>query len=304
MELLIFSDLHIHNYKRFSTENSRLYNTLDVLDKVFAVASNRNIKSILFCGDLFDKQKSIPTVVINETVDRFQSLFNMHPEISMYCITGNHDLGTRTSLEEGYVSSLQHLDTVFPRLKVIDFGYVYLSEEIIVSGIPYLQSRTEFSEALERVHKHTNILLVHQTPDQFMDGELDVKDKRFKKFDHVFSGHIHQFKQYTDNFTMVGSPLHRDLGDEDNEKFILIYDTENKSIEQLSTQGMYPEFKRGKDEDDGNYWIEPMVDNIEVDVLDYEFSTLMSPEELVTNYYNQLQLEDKELLNIGIKCVK
>lgn len=78
MEVVVFSDLHVHNYKNFDRNGSRLENCLKVLDDVFAFANGNDINTILFAGDIVDQQQAVPTVASNALMERLRLLFNKY----------------------------------------------------------------------------------------------------------------------------------------------------------------------------------------------------------------------------------
>ncbi len=91
MEVLIFTDVHIHAHKRSS---ERLQDCLNCLEWVFKTALDRNIKQILFLGDLFHDRQKISV----ETYQKVFVLFEKYlagpdgPPFEIHLLLGNHDL--------------------------------------------------------------------------------------------------------------------------------------------------------------------------------------------------------------------
>ena len=85
-KVLIFTDLHIHNYRKFDVDGNRLRNCILVLYDVFNYAAHKEINEIWFVGDLFDQQKSVPTEVLNDTFKAFSDLFYQFRDIHFYAI--------------------------------------------------------------------------------------------------------------------------------------------------------------------------------------------------------------------------
>jgi len=303
-KILMFADLHIDDFKTFSKGFSRLNNTLKALIHVFVTANDHGIVNIGFSGDLFNKQKQLPTVVINSTVEVFKSLFEMFPSIDFYAISGNHDLATRSSASDDYITALTYLSSIFDRFHILDMKTATTVDGLTIAGIPYLNSRDEFSDALDTICQTdgVDILMVHQTPDEFMDGEVSVDDQRFKRFKKVFSGHIHEFNEYNQWFIMLGNPLHQNLSDECSDKFICIYDSDTDELAPLPTAGLFPEFKRGTHRDDGNFWIEDVSQIQNESELINNFSTSLKESELLANYCHEIGTDDF-ILKLGIKCL-
>lgn len=307
MEFIVFSDLHIHNYKKFSQNDSRLNDTLNILEGIFKFAHNNEIHNILFAGDLYDKQTNIPVVVVNRTMEKFKGLFQKYPHIEFYAISGNHDLATK-NIEDSFVSSVQHLEVAFDNFHLLDNDSTTI-EEVPVVGIPYCHTRDQFNQYLKEAPHPDTILLIHQQPDQFWTGECDADDPLFQTYAHVFCGHIHEYRRINNKFTLIGNPLHRDLGDAGQEKGFLIYDSDKKDHEFISTEGMYPEFIKVENEDevdpddDKNFIVVKPKPLEPINQIENDFSLGQELKSLVKNYWKEVDGKDKEKLKIGLKCV-
>jgi len=294
MELLIFSDLHIHNYKAFNENGDRLDNCLRVLMEMFETAAAQGISHILFVGDLYDQQQAIPPIVINNTIEVFKALFDEYPEILFIAITGNHDQSTKNLKDAPAVSSIQHLDTIFENFKVIDNSYMVLEDLITVYGIPYYSHQEHFQQAIPGPGMHDAILLIHQTPRHSNEMiPYECTAEQFSEFDYVFCGHIHKYERLADNFEIVGSPLHRDLGDEGQDKGYLIYNTDTKTTQRVLLD--YPKFERPV--------VEFTEQDTEVDRLTEDsFARASHKEDLIKEYAETIGLE-VEILNAGLKVL-
>lgn len=297
MKIAIFSDLHIHNYKRFDVNGSRLLNCLSALSSIFWYCHNTGIRHIVFGGDLFDQKKALPTEVINATAKAFSLLFSQHPDIEFYAISGNHDHATKNLYDNPCEHSLTWLSYMFPNnFTVIDNG-AYRLPEVTIYGIPYYQTKEDFDKALQRAKGQ--LLFIHQTPygikNKFIHTDVDPSD--FMHFKHVFCGHIHQHEKLLDNFTVIGSPLHRDFGDVGEDNGFLVYDTQtNTFVRELL--GL-PKFEKVQTitEESQNYQQE-IVQEIEQHTDLEQYDNSKSHSELVTNYWKD-NSEDEQLLNVG-----
>lgn len=263
MKFLVFSDLHIHNYKKFDDNGSRLLNCLKVLLDIFHYAAENDIEHILFCGDLFDQQKSLPTEVINKTIDVFSDLFETYPKIQFITISGNHDHSSKNTLNHEAITALSHLDKIFHKFHLIDDkNYQIDSNEgrIEILGVPYYSHKEHFLEMVPKnaVSCKRQLLMIHQTPQHSNDMiPFDCRAEDFENFDFVFCGHIHKHERLTRNFVIVGSPLHRDLGDEGLEKGFLVYDSEVNDFLKINLD--YPKFERTNNPTGENYSI-PLIE--------------------------------------------
>ena len=274
MKFLVFSDLHIHNYKKFDNNGSRLKNCLSVLVDVFSYAHDRDIEYILFPGDLYDQQKALSVPVVTKTLQVFTSLFDAFPKIKFIAISGNHDHSSKNTLDRSAITSLTHLSELFENFILLDnksMEVVANNKTVTVYGIPYYSHKEHFIEKVPKLHPNNdgiNLLMIHQTPkhsNEMIPHECTVDD--FQDFDFVFCGHIHKHESLSENFVIVGSPLHRDLGDEGQDKGFLIYDTLTNTYDRVLLD--YPKFKRSKVlvEDSDDYVI-PIVDDVEDDSME------------------------------------
>lgn len=328
MEIVCFSDLHIHNYKQFDQEGSRLNNCLAILDDVFALAQSKS-KIILFTGDLFDNQRMLPTIVVNQTVSRFDDLFRAYPEIKFYAISGNHDFATKNLYHEAGETALRHLDTLFERFVLLDNAGVILDDAYVV-GVPYYEYSEDFKKALDRTARTVNgtdegqslfcILMQHQTPSGLDNPnipiDIDVNDELYDNFDFIINGHIHtNARMFTDKFLNLGNPLHRDLGDEGEDKGFWILNTNHRKADFISTKGKYPEFRRVKinagetflksDDDSDFYVVETVIiEKKEQEVNEEKFGSNLKAETLVQNFWETVDGQDQDLLKVGLSLLQ
>ncbi len=295
MKFIVFSDLHIHNYKKFDQGGSRLRNCASVLLKIYSEARKRGITHILFAGDLFDQQKSLPIPVINKTVKIFNYLEINYPEIEFIAISGNHDHGSKNTLENEAHTSLTFLDIMFKNFNLIDGTYFELDEKNNIWGIPYF-SHPEHLEKFEKDFKFSdrcnNFLMIHQTPQHSNPMiPFDCRAQDFKRYEFTFCGHIHKHERLTRNFCIVGSPLHRDLGDEGQDKGFLVFDTDKNDYERVLLD--FPKFIRTNNEEaaEGQYAV-PVVELPKIDKANLEIPLDASYEAIVDAYTGKLGKED------------
>ena len=92
---LVFSDLHAHNFKQFSTVlpngvNSRLQNTLDIISQITQLCKDNKIEGVFFTGDLFHSRTKIDVDVYSYTWYEMRKLAQeVHG--NLYILVGNHD---------------------------------------------------------------------------------------------------------------------------------------------------------------------------------------------------------------------
>lgn len=299
MKAVVFTDLHIHPYKKFDNNGSRLKNCIQVLIDVFELAVEVKADCILFAGDMFDQQKSIPTEVINKIVKVLKMLF-AETGLDMYAISGNHDQATQNIYGQKCVTALEFLDTVFLNFHLIDNQLVEIKGATVL-GMPYYQYADDMYKAIDG--RTADILLMHQTPEGISNPNIHTDfnpDDLGNFFDKVLCGHIHKPQTISPNFKVLGSPLHRDFGDVGDTKGIYVYDTETKKLQFLALD--YPQFAYGEGEET-DYVAEEILtkDDIE-NVESAQFTTAHSPQDLLNNYINTIN-ENSELVKTGAKCL-
>jgi DNA repair exonuclease SbcCD nuclease subunit len=230
-ELLIFSDLHAHNFKYGSKRvgyrdcgmyNSRLLDTLGVLDEIKDYALAHGIKTILFGGDLFHRRQVYHTDVFNMV---FQKIKEMSDEgLGFLMIPGNHDYADRV----GLVHALQPFEAladvwvsplVLPRM---------ITDECTVLCVPYTpdldtaRANLKFVGRLADDTDGPTILLAHlgmqgaRVGSDYIlvsDGDVTVKDVPHESFTACFFGHYHQHQQLFGNGWYIGATHEQNWGD-------------------------------------------------------------------------------------------
>lgn len=337
LPVVVFSDLHVNDYRRFNVGSVRLGHCIRALRDVVSYAVNRKSRYVLFAGDLYDTPKQLLTTVVNATVAAFTEIFREHPTLVFLAISGNHDQGSKNLYGQQCITALEHLATLFPEnfilldnaAKTLVTGFD-CPDDITVHGIPYYEFPTHFDQALdaaiiranevdqERGKPGLHYLLIHQTPDLGSDviaPDFANDDPRLARFRYVFCGHIHLRAQITKNLLVVGSPLHRDAADEGQEKgFISLDLAAPKTWRLVSTKGRYPEFKtlaygqQPTEEEQGQYLLigaPPLELAPEEKANAAAYDAGLAPAQLLTNFWQQQTGgEDPELLREGLKLLE
>lgn len=161
-EILLFSDLHLHNWSFGSTlgehgHNSRLTHGLNVISRMYAEAHQRSIPHIVFPGDLFHARNSVASEVMERT---FQSLkFNAHryPGIDLTILLGNHDWDRSVTFSSVMIfGSIQGI-------KVVSSPQTFslFNGEVNCLFIPYTPHADQFKNTLKR-NPGVDAIFVHQ----------------------------------------------------------------------------------------------------------------------------------------------
>lgn len=320
--VIVLTDVHIHNYKQYNQGTSRLDNTLSVLHIVFKYAIKHNINYILFAGDLYDNQKLLPTSAVNALISLLLQYCQEAPEITFIAISGNHDQATKNLLESPAVTALTHLQDACLNFKLID-NASYIIGGVAIHGIPYYEYKEHYQEKLKysagkKIKNKKNYILIHQTPSGIGNDAIpidtDINDLLYENFEYVFCGHIHKRIQLSEKFLLVGSPLHRDRSDEGEDKGFIVMDLEapENGYKFVSLNSKFPVFrtkfygetlKKGEEKDFIN-WLPTSSNLLEgsTEIEPSKFRTDISPDKLMENYCDELGI-DKATLKTGLKFI-
>lgn len=332
---IIFTDWHVHNYKMFDKNGSRLDNCVKVARIIFKYAHKNGINRILFGGDLFDKQQTIPTAVIDSVVETFAQLFETYPNIHFVAISGNHDHATKNLPDAPAITALRFLAISFPNnFFLIDNDCYDICDENYradsdgkeyyarVHGIPYYEHPEHYQEKLQEVAETkmiagANILLIHQTPKgighALIPHDTDPADELYSNFNMVFCGHIHARQELNPKFLVVGSPIHRDRADEGEDKGFYVFDIFNPADRKfVSLNKKFPVFHIAESELEASCYDQkdfvvliPKIDHIsQAEAAKTEsFNTALKPEQLIENFWLETDGKDKDLLAVGLSFI-
>lgn len=250
MRILIYSDIHIHN---FQGSEDRLDNGIQALDAIYKTAADFNCEYIFFGGDLYHLHGNLPTLVVNKLAKYFSEL---KKAIATFAISGNHDQSTANFFHKPAVTALEHIERLAGGFNVIDNSVKEVSD-FKVYGIPYYRDSNHFYQALSSLIESSplsslkrNYLLIHQTPDgignSIIPTDINPSNELFSGFDYVFCGHIHTRQRLAPNFVVVGSPIHQDKSDYGQKKGVLILDTETNVLAFKHLEG-FPEYTKATD---------------------------------------------------------
>lgn len=236
MKIVIFSDIHFHEWREFSKvlptgRNSRFQDQLNVLDRIFEYSAAKQIDLIVFLGDLFESigisiSKNVFLTVF-DIIRAYQDKFG----IPLRLVVGNHDWIDKTETKT-IVEPFNELQLV----KVIsNIEKVDLDNNISLVFCPF---RRNFAELVDKilVNDKKTILFTHQELKGAVVGshELDlgigVDVEKLKKFWWVFNGHYHKRQRVGKNVLIVGSPLQRDFGDRGEVKGFYVLDIKNEEL--------------------------------------------------------------------------
>ena len=303
MKILLSSDIHIGDYKTYNPEpNFRLNQFLKLKQFIEDLVTSKNIDEFWIAGDLLQVAQSTPPVM--NVVKTFLSDISKKCPIRM--ILGNHDVIVRSDKTD--ISEYNNY-TLVSLLDLIPNVFIYNNDLVkIGSKTVYFHSWNP-SNTVPNRSKDADYLVchgdVHSSLSPFAPEFIDTTG--YKK---VFAGHIHIFKEIK-NIVSLGVPLMHSFSD-NPDIGVCILDTEDDSMERVSTKGLFLEFKYTKTESElleGNTTgtenpvvvrLDPKVQNSEkVDISKIS----ISPEEMLKEFSKNLTKDSLKILNTVVSKV-
>lgn len=305
---LAFSDIHIHKFRNFNIDNSRLEASLAALREIIQKGIKNKVP-ILFSGDLFHNPKEVENETLSKT---FKVFTDIKVRYNFIAISGNHDMSEKNTLKHtspSYLDSFAHLEG----FQKLDNGF-RSTENLNIWGIPYMNNDKDLAKKIEEIrpkalrHKKDgklNILLLHsdapgaKTPEGIQINETEHiplgMDKFFKEWDLVLFGHIHLPQKLSKRCYMLGSPIHQNMGDAGNEMgYWEIYSDGSMIFKHLKDYPKFIKLKAGeKAADTFNYYVEheQVLEDESIEI--GEFNVMHSRKKLALTYCKKKSILNK-----------
>lgn len=278
--LVVFSDLHLHNYRRFGNPDERLSHFDQCLVLILKRAIQEKAKAVLFCGDLVEKHGTVSAQVLSLLTRRFKQFEKTN--IPFIAISGNHDIATRSEYGQEVHTVLDYLDQTMTNFHLIDNSFIDIPGYRI-NGIRYMSSKESVDKQLAEVElspHYENILLMHNTPpneNTMIQPDIDIYNPDIQQFDIIFNGHIHK-RQSEGKFHTVGNPIQKDAADAGEDKGFYLY--KNKKLTFVSTANYLPPIIISETEgEEGELVIQvpPKMELEDIQVIDFtNYDTMFS----------------------------
>ena len=244
----IFTDIHVGVA---SDSKLRLDETKKCMKWIISAFKKEKVDWVIFCGDLFNSRFSINVNTLNAGIEIVEDLaYNFE---KVFLIEGNHDTYYKNSNSVNSVKFLQKIgkndnifsideEPMFLKIKDKTFGlypWAFMPEDADkISGF----KTPDFGFG------HFEMNGIEQSGSRLSSGNKYGLHEMLKLGDMLFSGHYHINKMYKDFSTggllyMVGSPLQLDWGDYGREKKIVVLDTEDSTMKEISNK-TNAEFKK------------------------------------------------------------
>lgn len=215
MKTLIIGDLHLNG-----NDPKYLQSQIDFFDEITKI----NFDSIIFLGDIFHYRspKVIELLAFKKIIIKIansKSPWQANKDISI--LVGNHDYVDRetditalTLFGDTYRNSTDRYWVRIITTKNSGFGYYSYTEDI-------QKLREQLNEDNSKIiygHFGYNGLLA---PEGFDESGLTLAD--FKKFKHVFLGHIHHHS-VNENVCVVGTPYTTSFSEAGKKSYVALLD--------------------------------------------------------------------------------
>jgi DNA repair exonuclease SbcCD nuclease subunit len=248
MKVLLFSDMHLHNWNYGSIliegVNSRLLDQAKVMDQIAEYVRQHKIEHVIFAGDLFHSHGKLDASVLKvayEGIDKIAQAVNsmMNP---MDFIVGNHD----TAQKDKKIHSLHWLApygnvTNTFRHDRDDYHWDY-------QGFSYLSYTENVNEIKEFFKKANPVCIMHQgiagvpMGSGFLPNEMFTLDMIPDHVEHVFTGHYHQHNTWSDKATIIGSTMQLNWADAGDKRGFIVFDTDENVADFEFIESVAPKF--------------------------------------------------------------
>ena len=200
-------------------DSQHFHNFFDTFytDTFFPYLIEKNIKTVIQLGDIFDRRKYSNHFSLAEAKRYFFSKFEEY-DIQLITLLGNHDLYFRESLS---VSSSELFLTQFKNVQIIKEP-TRVDLELSIDIIPWI-CKENYTETVNFIKNSTSTMCVgHFEIEGFkmykggISSEEGLSDKLFSNYERVLSGHYHH-RSRKGNIEYIGTPYEmtwQDYGDE------------------------------------------------------------------------------------------
>ncbi len=236
-DILLFSDIHLHSHKR-STD--RLQDGIVALEWVFKSAIKNNIKSVIFCGDLFHDRSKMEILTLCRVYDLFEKYFSSDPPFDLYLLLGNHDLWHRDRWDVHSPAFLRAFDGI----KIIDMPCSLNIQNRFIDFLPFTEDPiadlNDLADLTPRQYGEKRMLCSHLAihgarlnafteADVVVEHDGDmikVDHKVLSGWDQVYLGHYHGEQRLGNNnqIEYIGSTYELTKSEAFQEKHIIIHD--------------------------------------------------------------------------------
>ena len=227
-KILIAGDLHLSNTRQFSRivnkENIWITIGLNSLKQLIDYSRKEGNIPIIILGDIFDLKDKVPTKVLNAFYDLMNNI-----TMDIYILVGNHDYIDKNEPTFKVLNNFKNVNIILEsKTSYSAKGTTNISDETW-TFIPYKRKDEDVIELLNEIapklsDDKQNILFLHQDLHNSKYLSYTSKSKLTKeitkKWDWIFSGHIHSFQEVWKNAYHPGTLHQLEFNGNTNNGFI------------------------------------------------------------------------------------
>lgn len=230
MKRIAIADIHLSEYKDDKLVDDlprRLYDIFTTLTNIAKYAKENNIKNIDILGDIYNDKN----IIYTDCQNLFKEFLLKHQDINFTIISGNHDLSSEGENQTSTIEALENIENVKCVIK----------EPYVEENMLFLPYSNKFIEYLKDYTEGYDILLSHFGVSEAVlqsgisiRSKINMKDLRIFKL--ILLGHYHKPQEIIDkthSLYYIGSLIHHNWNDKNEQKRFIVYDTETYQIESI-----------------------------------------------------------------------
>ena len=222
MKIAIITDQHFgarKNSKLFHDYFLKFYN-----DVFFPVLYSEGITTIVDMGDTFDSRKGIDFSALSWAKNNY---YDKLKDYTIHTIVGNHTAYYKNTNE---VNAVDLLLREYDNVKIYSEPTEIKIDNLNVLLIPWINQENEASTIKSLKKSKSPVVMGHLELNGFVVTQQVIMDhgfdmKYFKKFDKVFSGHVHTRSNQGDIY-YLGNPYEIYWNDSECTRGFHLFDTE------------------------------------------------------------------------------
>jgi DNA repair exonuclease SbcCD nuclease subunit len=228
-------DIHLSGFQSDKLDKQNLPERLGIiirtLDFIINKCRERKIVNVDILGDIINDK----SIIYSIAQDAFKDFLVRNKDINFILISGNHDLSSTGDLQKSAISVFSEYSNVH----CIEY------EPEVIKNITYIPFSDNFLELIKTIQKndilisHLGLNEAHLQSGLSKIDKISIKDLR--NFKLVLLGHYHA-PQSIENIYYAGSIFAKDWNDKNENKRILVYNTDTLEVESIPITG-FPEYK-------------------------------------------------------------
>lgn len=307
---IAYSDIHHNIWSTFNKDYQRTLVAVNAENMIFEKAADLDVP-VLFTGDIAHNEKSLSNELLSIILPHYRGLERW--ETKMYAISGNHDQCEINTADHKSISYVKTFADTFSFVKCMDFKVEYLTDKVVIFGIPYLTHDSGLLEVIKSLKPKAykgvkRILMLHTTlpGTEDTDGRLiqtntigkEVMDYINKHFELIITGHIHKPLKLGPKVLQIGATNQQRKTDRDcSLGYWIIYKDLSWKFVRLDTP-KFIELKPGEKipKDKDNYYYHSIAKVEHKDVNEKhksKFENTDDKRKIAKAYLKERQIKDK-----------